>query len=227
MWARVHKIDRIRPVPGGGAIVLIEDERRAAAMARIPSLSVLIAIARVLNARRALASRYGGKGEVRYAAAATPPPPLLEAITRAGASVSDASGERVTMPASPAGLAAVIDASFAELAHHVRTNSLSSDMGAALRAAEAARRKAPLDREANPAGYWTAVFELTALAGELSRAKGGRWIETAELPMPFAVRFPGGEFAAPAKLAQRIVEGGDPLESMATEVEPLSSPQDS
>lgn len=224
MWARVHKIDRIRPLPGGGAIVLIEDERTAAAMARVPSLSVLIAIARVLNARRALAARYGGKGEVRYAAHASPPSPLLDAIIRAGASVCDGSGARVLVPASPAGLAAVIDSTFAELAHHVRTSSLASDMSAALRAAEAARRKAPLDREANPAGYWTAVLELAALAGELSRGKGGRWVETTELPLPFAIRFPGGELAAPAKLAQRIVEGGDPLESMATEVEPLTPP---
>jgi hypothetical protein len=167
VWARVHKIDRIRPLPGGGAIVLVEDERKATAMTRVPSLSVLIAVARVLNARRVLDARYGGKGEVRYAAAATPPSPLLEAITRAGAIVSDAAGERVVMPASPAGLAAVIDSSFAELAHHVRTSSLASDVGAALRASEATRRKAPITREAAPAAYWTAVFEVAALAGEL------------------------------------------------------------
>lgn len=220
VWARVHKVDRIRPLPGGGAIVLVEDERKAAAMTRVPSLSVLIAIARILNARRVLEARYGGKGEIRYAAAASPPSPLLEAILRAGAGIADGSGERVVVPAAPAGLAAVVDHAFAELAHHVRTSSMAADMGAALRAAEAARRKAPLDREANPAGYWTSVLELAALAGELSRPKGGRWIETAELPVPFAIRFPDGAVAAPAKLAQRIVEGGDPLESMATEVEP-------
>ena len=226
MWARVHKIDRIRPLPGGGAIVLVEDERKAAAMLRVPSLSVLIAIARILNARRVLEARYGGKGELRYAAAATPPSPLLDAIIRAGAAVSDAGGERVTVPAAPAALSAVVDHAFAELAHHARTSSMSTDVGAALRAAEAARRKAPLDREANPAGYWTAVFELAALAGELSRSKGGRWVETTEMPVPFAIRFPGGEVAAPAKLAQRIVEGGDPLESMATEVDPLTPTTD-
>ncbi|MBA3542101.1 MAG: hypothetical protein H0T79_20975, partial [Deltaproteobacteria bacterium] len=95
MWARVHKIDRIRPQPGGGAIVLVEDERSAATMARLPSLSTLIATARILNARRVLDARYGGKGEVRYAAAALPPAVLLDAIARAGASVSDASGERI------------------------------------------------------------------------------------------------------------------------------------
>ncbi len=217
----MHKIDRIRPLSGGGAVVLVEDERKPAAMLRVPSLSVLIAIARILNARRVIDTRYGGKGEVRYAAVASPPSPLLDAILRAGASIGDGAGERVLVPASaPAGLSAVIDAAFADLAHHVRTSSMSADMGTALRAAEAARRKAPLDREANPAGYWTAVFELSALAGELSRPKGGRWVETAEMPVPFAIRFPGGEVAAPAKLAQRIALGDDPLESMATEVEP-------
>jgi hypothetical protein len=220
VWARVHKIDRIRPLPGGGAIVLVEDDRKAAAMVRVPALSALIAIARILNAQRALEARYGGKGEIRYAAAASPPPPLLEAILRAGASVADGGGERVIVPAAPAGLSAVIDHAFSELAHHVRTSSLAPDLGAALRAAEAARRKAPIDREADPAGYWTAVFELAALAGELSRGKGGRWIETEELPVPFAIRFPGGALAAPARLAQRIVGGSDALESMAVEVEP-------
>src|SRR5215204_3376910 len=114
MWARVHKIDRIRPQPSGGAVVLVEDERGATAMMRVPSLSVLIAIARVLNARRVLETRYAGKGAVHYAASALPPAPLLEAITRAGADVTDARGDRIVMPASPAGLAAVIDHAFTE-----------------------------------------------------------------------------------------------------------------
>ena len=54
VWARVHKIDRIRPQPGGGGIVLVEDERNVPAMARVPGLSTVNAVARVLNARRAL-----------------------------------------------------------------------------------------------------------------------------------------------------------------------------
>ena len=227
MWARVDKIDRIRPQPGGSAIVLVEDERNAAAMARVPSLSTLIAIARILDARRVLDLRYRGNGEVRYAAASSPPQFLAEAITRAGAHITDRAGDRVSVPAAPASVSSTIDLAFAELAHHVRTSIGQVTLSAALRTTEERRRRAPVDVDANPAVYWTAVFELTALAGELSRAKGGRWVETAELPMPFAVRFPGGEVAAPAKLAQRIVEGGDPLESMATEVEPLSPPQDS
>ena len=46
MWAKVHKIDRIRPQPGGGAIVLVEDERTVGQMSRVPSLSTIIAVAR-------------------------------------------------------------------------------------------------------------------------------------------------------------------------------------
>lgn len=216
MWARVHKIDRVRPQPGGGAIVLVEDERNVAAMIRVPGLSAVIAIARILNARRVLEARYGGKGEIRYAAGVTVPASLSDAISRAGASLCDATGERVLLPSSPASIAAVIDPAFAELAHAVRTNAAAPDMASALRIVEANRRKAALDRDASPALYWPAVFELMALAGELSRPRGGRWIETAEMPVPFALRFASGELARPAKLAQRIVEGGGADESLAT-----------
>ena len=51
--------------------------------------------------------------------------------------------------------------------------------------------------------------QTAALAGELSRNKGGRWVETDETPVPFALKFPKGELAHPAKLAQKIVEGDE------------------
>ena len=217
MWARVHKVDRVKP-HAKGAIVLVEDERSAAAMARVPPLSILIAVARVLDARRLLEAKYGGTGEVRYAAAATPPPFLSEAIARAGATISDRTGERVIAPAAPAGLASVIDTAFADLAYHTRTSMQAADLPSALRALEDRVRKAPPDRDGNPAAYWTAVFELASLAGELSRARGGRWVETKDVPVPFAIKFPEGGLASPAKLAQQIASGTAPIESMATDV---------
>ncbi len=186
--------------------MLVEDERTPAAMARVPGLSTVVAVARVLNARRLLEARYGGKGQVRYASA--PPPPFLhDAITRAGAAVSDRGGEQVVAPATPAAVSSIVDHAFAELAHHVRTSVGIVDMATALRTVEAQRRKAPLDRDAQSAPYWSAVFELTALAGELSRPRGGRWVETTEMPVPFALRFASGELAVPSRLAQQIVEG--------------------
>jgi hypothetical protein len=218
MWARVHKIDRIRPQPEGGAIVLVEDERSVAAMSRVPALSTIIAIARVLNARRVLATKYGGKGEVRYAANAALPSFLFDAVVRAGAGTSDRTGEKLVFPAQPASVAAIIDVAFLELAHGTRGNVGVPDMITALRTVEANRRKAPLDRERHPALYWPAVFELASLAGELARPRGGRWIETTDMPVPFAIKLATGDLAMPSKLAQRIVEGESIEESLAETV---------
>lgn len=220
VWARVDKIDRIRPQPGGSAIVLVEDERNAAAMGRVPSLSALIAVARVLDARRVLELRYRGHGEVRYAAASSPPDFLVDAITRAGAHITDRAGDTVRVPAAPAAVSSIVDLAFAELAHHVRTSIGQVTLSAALRTTEERRRRTPVDVDAQPAIYWTSVFELTALAGELSRHRGGRWIDVPETPVPFAIRLASGELAKPARLAQRIVAGQEAIESLASDTPP-------
>lgn len=211
MWARVHKIDRIKPLPSDDrrAIVFVEDERNVGAMQRHPALSTLVAIARILNAKKALDVKFASKGEIRYAVGMQPPVFLVDAIIHAGAAVCNSTGERVLVPAAPASVSATIDTAFAELAHQVRTNIGQVDMPTALRKTQDQHRKAPLDREANPVAYWTAVFELAALAGELSRSKGGRWVEIDETPVPFVLKFPKGELAHPAKMAQKIVEGDE------------------
>jgi hypothetical protein len=219
VWARLHKVDRIRPQPGGGAIVLVEDERSVAAMSRVPSVSTIIAIARVLNARRVLETRYGGKGEVRYAANASLPGFLFDAVVRAGAGTSDRTGDKLVFPAQPASVDAIVDVAFLELAHYTRGNVGVTDMASALRTVEANRRKSPLDRERHPGFYWPAVFELASLAGELSRPRGGRWIETKDMPVPFAIKLATGDLTIPTKLAQRIVEGESLEESLAETAE--------
>jgi hypothetical protein len=105
-------------------------------------------------------------------------------------------------------VSAIIDQAFAALAYHLRTSVGGGDLPGALRTIEQRRRKATIvDRDSNPAGYWTAVMELCALAGEISRARGGRWIDTKDMPVPFAIKFPEGQLAMPAKLAMQIVEG--------------------
>ena len=218
MWARIHKIDRIRPQPGGGAIILVEDERTAPQMSRVVQMTMLIAVARVLNARRVLEAKYNGKGEVRYACNASLPSFLFDAVRRAGAGVSDRAGEALIAPAEPASVEALIDVAFLELAHYTRGNIGVSDMSAALKAVEANRRKAPLDKDTQPLLYWPAVFELAAIAGELARPRGGRWIATKEMPVPFAIKLASNELAMPTKLAQRIVEGEQVEESLAETV---------
>ena len=215
MWARVHKLDRVRPQPGGGAIILVEDERTPLQMQRVPSLSLLIATARVLAARRALDAKFDGKGEVRYATSAAVPSFLSDAVTRAGAALAERDGERVVVPAHPAGVSAQIDVAFSELAHHVRGSIGVVDLAAALRQLEKQRRAAPLDRDEKPEAYWRAVFELAALAGEQSRRRGGRWIETTDLPVPFALKLADGALARPTVVAQKIVEGGGDDDTLA------------
>ena len=207
MWARLHKLDRVKPLPAGGAVVLIEDERPATLIQRNPALSSLVAIARVLSARRALEAKYDGKGEVRYQVNTTAPSFLSEAIARAGGATYD--GDRMVSPAAAAGVAAIIDVAFSELAHHARGTVGIVDLAAALAHVEKTRRAKPLDKDKEPEKYWPAVLDLAALAGELARKRGGRWIDTRDLPLPFALKFPDGKLAHPTQVAQKIVEGAD------------------
>ncbi|HEY5945608.1 MAG TPA: hypothetical protein VIV40_08950 [Kofleriaceae bacterium] len=216
MWARIHKLDRVRALPKGGALIVIEDGRSTAQMQRVPSLTTLIAIARVLAAKRAIEAKFDGKGEVRYATNAKLPSELSEAITKAGAAIADGSGDQILIPARASGVAALIDVAFSELAHHVRGSIGVVDIGAALRQLEAKRRATPLDRDAQPELYWPAVLELAALAGEQSRSLGGRWIDTRDLPVPFALKLGDGAIAHPTVVAQKIVEGGDALDMLST-----------
>ena len=210
MWARVHKVDRIRPQPTGGAIILIEDERSRGQLERFQPLFTLIAIARVLDARQVLQAKFGGKGEIRYAVDAAPSF-LAEAVARAGASVSDRSGERIAYPAAPASVDSVVDVAFSDLAHVTRGNA-GVDMATTLQRLEIERRKSPLDRETSAHLYWPAVFELAAVAGELARARGGRWIEVREMPVPFAMKFPDNSLARPVAVAIDTVENKQPTE---------------
>jgi hypothetical protein len=199
-------VDRVRPLPAGGAVVFIDDERSTQLVARVPSLSTLVAIARVLNAKRVLELKFGGRGEIQYATAAVNPPAfLLEAVTRAGASVTNAAGDRTIMPVAIASIASYVDHAFSDLAHHTRTAMTMPDMVAALHTLEPRRRASPLDKDAQPAAYWTAVFELAAIAGEIARQKRGVWVETKDMPVPFAIKI-GNELAFPAKRAIAIVE---------------------
>jgi len=176
-------------------------------MQRVPSLSTLVAVARILAARRALDAKFDGKGEIRYCAV-TVPSFLSEVVVRAGASIASSDGEKVNVPAQPASVASLVDIAFAELAHHTRGNiGTGIDLAEALKILEERRRASPLDKDAKPELYWPAVFELAALAGEQARRHGGRWIDTRDLPVPFAVKFADGAVSHPTVVAQRIVEG--------------------
>jgi len=206
----------VKPQSNGGAIVLVEDERSIGQMSVVPSLSTVMAIGRVLNAHRVIEVKYGGKGEVRYCAGPALPDFLGDAVTRAGAASCDRTGENIRVPAQRAAVAATVDQAFNALAYHLRTAVGATDLPGALKTLEGRRRKVVIDKDENPAGYWTAVLELCALAGEVSRAKNGRWIDTKEMPVPFAIKFPEGQLAMPAKLATQIIDGTADEGSLST-----------
>ena len=81
MWARIHKVDRVKPQPNGSAIVIVEDERNAAQMATVQGLSITIAVALVLNAKRAIDLKFNCKGEVRYCSTAALPDFLMAHVS--------------------------------------------------------------------------------------------------------------------------------------------------
>jgi hypothetical protein len=102
----------------------------------------------------------------------------------------------------------MIDIAFSELAHHTRTSVGDGvELPEALKLVEQRRRASPLDKDTQPELYWPAVFELAALAGEQARRHGGRWIDTRDLPVPYAVKFADGAVSHPTVVAQKIVEG--------------------
>ncbi len=207
MWARVHKLDKAKPLPGGGAIVLVLDERNLGQIERIPSLSTLVAVARILAAKRALEVKFEGKGEVRYAVTARVPGWFSDVIVKAGAAVASPDGDQVAIPGRPGGIDATVDVAFTELAHYTKNALGISDMAAALKHLETRRRAAPLDKDAKPEQYWPAVFELAAIAAERARPRGARWITTRDLPVPFALKIGDSGLAKPTVAAQEIVEG--------------------
>jgi hypothetical protein len=174
LWARVHKIDRIRPLATGGATVFIEDERTPSQIQRHAPLSIVIAVARVLDAKQVLGSKYAGVGEVRYLGTAGMPSFLMDAIARAGAHVVERERDRVAMAAQPAAVDALVDVAFSDLAHHAKAHHDTTDLASTLKTLEAARKAKPYERDANPAEYWPAVFTIAALANELSRPRRAR-----------------------------------------------------
>jgi hypothetical protein len=95
----------------------------------------------------------------------------------------------------PASLDEIIQEAFSTLAHEVAAEHGVPLTFNGLQAVETALAEAPTDYEEDETAYWTAVFKLGALGGELIRAtNGGRWVQVDNGSLPFALstRFRGG-----------------------------------
>jgi len=178
VYCSLDKIDLAATVEGRH-VAMQTDHRSAAEIEAEPVLSVLYAMARVLNARSHLADDHP-EASVHYVAAAEPPALLRAALCAVGATLErfDNGLEPLGAP-SAAAAGAIADRQFRELALRAAARVGSRDLAIALRMLEDQTFAEPPQHDDEPA-YWQRVLELAALTGELLRAKypAGRWVQT-------------------------------------------------
>lgn len=205
-WADLEKLQGAKR-PDGTMMVVLRDERAAAAITEKRSLSILFAISRVVHGRNVVAEKYGGKGRVVYTTAGTPPAFLIEAVCAAGGIVFDGRSEHAL--AKPPELGLLLDGSFCDFAIEVKRRFKVRTMRDALEIREIELRKRPVD-VADPVARWTAVFELMALVGEAAREhRPGRWgfEPDTKVKFPLVLDLGRGYKLAPGRLAEAVVSG--------------------
>jgi hypothetical protein len=215
-WADLEKLAMAKPRADGTQTLVIRDDRPRDRIVDAKHLSTLVAIARVIGGRYALAEKLGGRGSVVYMTAGSPPEFLVEAVTAAGGSVFD--GVRTHTASSPLATTVQLDAAFFDLASVVRRRLDARSFSAALEVLEFTIRRAPPART-NVEAWWTAILELVALTGEVVREKrAAKWIEVPSQRLPFGLDLGKGEVIHPGKLAHTILEGGAGSMSMLLEI---------
>ncbi|CAN5117441.1 hypothetical protein BH11MYX1_BH11MYX1_06070 [soil metagenome] len=207
MYCSIDKIDLAARVDGK-PIAIQTDHRTAAEIDLAPELSVLFAMARILNARAQLADDGHRHAAVHYVLGTKPPEVLREALVATGAKL-ERSDRKMALEAlglgSVAATGALADRMFAQLAKRAAGNVGVRDLAMALRMLEQQTTTNPPDRS-DEVAYWTRVLELAALAGELLRAKyAGRWIQTERALVPFGFEV-GTSVVFPTNRAQRVIE---------------------
>lgn len=234
MYCSLDKIDLAAQIDGQ-PVAIQTDHRARAEIERDPELSVLFALARVLNARDHMTGQGEPSAAIHYVVSEDPPAILREALACAGATLEWADDRREDLGApSEMATSELADRMFAALARRTATRVGTRDLGMALRMLEDQTWAAPPARDDERA-YWERVLELASLAGELLRAKhpdAGRWVHTDRAIVPFGFQVSTGDGATvmfPTNRAQRFVEdGGDEslFKLLLAAEEALASPPD-
>ena len=234
MYCSLDKIDLAAQIEGQ-PVAIQTDHRARAEIEREPELSVLFALARVLNAREHMADEGAPGAAIHYVVSEDPPPLLREALATVGATLewTDDRREQLGSPSERAA-SELADRMFAALARKTAARVGTRDVGMALRMLEDQTWAAPPARDDERA-YWERVLELAALAGELLRAKHpdtGRWVHTDRAMVPFGFQVSTGDSATvmvPTNRAQRLVEDGrdeSMFKLLLAAQEALASPPD-
>jgi hypothetical protein len=207
VFCSIDKIDLAARIDGKSA-ALQRDDRSAAEIAETPELSVLFALARVINTRAQLAEDGLRDAAVHYVMSDEPPAFLRDALAAAGARL-ELTGVEQLGPGSAYEVGLVADRAFKDLARRAANTVGVRDLAMALRMLEDQTKANPPSRS-DELDYWTRVLELSALAGEVLRAKyPGRWVQSDRATAPFAFQLSAREQALmfPTNRAQRVVEG--------------------
>jgi hypothetical protein len=210
VYCSIDKIDLAARVDGK-PIAIQSDHRSNAEMLEEPELSVLFALARIVNARAQLAEDGHVDAAVHYAVATEPPAFMREVLAAAHATLDRGDRKRVEHfgPGSAHEVGVLADRAFKELARRAAAKVGVRDLAMALRMLEDQTYANPPERT-DEVAYWTRVLELSALAGELLRAKyPGRWVQSDRALVPFGFQMTASEsMMFPTNRAQRVVEDG-------------------
>ena len=218
MFCSIDKIDLAAKVDGK-PIAVQTDHRSRDEILDAPELSVLFAMARIVNARAQLADDGHRDAAVHYVVAEEPPQMLREALAAAGGTLSigetpyERRGEHARLEqlagGSPHAVGMLADRTFEELARRAAARVGVRDLAMALRMLEDQTYADPPARD-DELAYWTRVLELSALAGELLRTKyAGRWVQSDRSLVPFGFQLTATEtLMFPTNRVQRVVEDG-------------------
>jgi hypothetical protein len=218
VFCSIDKIDLAAKVDGK-PIAVQTDHRSREEILDASELSILFAMARIVNARAQLADDGHPDAAVHYVVAGEPPSALREALAAVGATLSfgltpyEKRGEDARLEPLEGGSAHAVgliaDRTFKELARRAAAKVGVRDLAMALRMLEDQTYADPPSRD-DELGYWTRVLELSALAGELLRAKySGRWVQSDRALVPFGFQLTGSDTVMfPTNRAQRVVEDG-------------------
>jgi hypothetical protein len=204
-WADLDKVS-VKQRADGSALLVVHDGRTFAQISEARLVSILVAMCRVARAREALEQKFANKGAVTVVTSGEPPGFFVEAVSSAGGVVFD--GKREHAFPKPMSATMLLDSTLCDLATAVRRRVNVRTFRDALEVREHELRRKPVAKTELVA-YWSTVFELVALAGELYRAEEpGKWELVGSARPPLGLKQPKKPMVFPAEQAQAIAAGG-------------------
>jgi hypothetical protein len=204
-WADLDKVS-VKQRADGSALLVVADGRTFSQIGEARLVSILVVMCRVARAREALEHKFANKGVVTVVTSGEPPGFFIEAVSSAGGVVFDGKREH-TFP-RPMSATMLLDATLCDLATAVRRRVNVRTFRDALEVREHELKRRPVEKT-DLTTWWTTVFELIALAGELYRAEEpGKWELVGSARPPLGLKQPKKPMVFPGEQAQAIAGGG-------------------